>query len=218
MPGINPRATKTPPGENRSGVPSLPWQGNAERLLALAREGTPAVAQLVHDRFADDIHRVVYRVLGPDAEHEDVVQQVFVQVLRDVHRVREGAKLQSWVLAVAVNTARACIRRRKLKFWLEASTDTVESWSGADDPEGRELVRRTYALLRELRTDDRIAFSLRYIEGYQVQEVAQLTRASLATVHRRLARGAGHFRLLAQQDELLRERLQPGEIAPQVTG
>ncbi len=218
MPGIHHRATKSRSGEGAPTVPSLPWQGNADRLLALAREGAPAMAQLVHDRFADDIHRVVYRVLGPDTEHEDVVQQVFVQVLRDVHRVREGAKLHSWVLAVAVNTARACIRRRKLKFWLESSTDTVEAWSSDDDPEGRELVHRTYALLRELRTDDRIAFSLRYIEGYQVREVAQLTGASLATVHRRLARGEADFKQLACQDELLRARLPGGAGEPKVTG
>jgi RNA polymerase sigma-70 factor, ECF subfamily len=194
-------------------VPALPWQGSPERLLELAQSGAPAAVRLVYDRFADDIHRVVYRVLGPDAEHEDVVQQVFLQILRDVSRLRDASKLQGWVKAVAVNTARALIRKRKLRFWLNANADEAEAWSHEDDGDGRELVRRTYAVLRLLRTEDRVAFSLRYIEGYQVQEVASLTGASLATVHRRLARGEAEFRRLAGHDELLRERLASAEAA-----
>jgi RNA polymerase sigma-70 factor (ECF subfamily) len=194
-------------------VPALPWHGSTERLLELAQSGAPAAAQLVHDRFADDIHRVVYRVLGPDAEHEDVVQQVFLQILRDVSRVREADKLQGWVMAVAVNTARALIRKRKLRFWHSTTVDDAETWTQEDDSDGRELVRRTYGILRQLRTEDRVAFSLRYIEGYQVQEVASLTGASLATVHRRLARGELEFRRRAAEDELLRERLARAEAA-----
>lgn len=194
-----------------SDVPALPWQGSTQRLLELARARAPATAQLIHERFADDIHRVVYRVLGPDAEHADVVQQVFLQILRNVSRVREADKLQGWVMAVAVNTARGLIRKRKLRFWTSADPSEAEPWAREDDVDGRELVRRTYAILRELRTEDRVAFSLRYIEGYQVQEVARLTSASLATVHRRLARAESDFRRRARADELLRERLQHTE-------
>ncbi len=216
MPGVKPRVPLVAPlgsTDAPRAVPALPWQGSSERLLELARTGAPAAVQLVYDRFADDIHRVVYRVLGPDAEHEDVVQHVFLEVLRGVSRVREADKLQGWVMAVAVNTARALLRKRKFRFWLNTTVDDPQTWSEEDDSDGRELVRRTYAILRLLRTEDRVAFSLRYIEGYQVQEVAELTGASLATVHRRLARGELEFRRLAGQDELLRERLARAQAA-----
>lgn len=200
-----------PPQTADGGVPSLPWRGSDERLLELARSQAPELGQLLHDRYADDIHRVVYRVLGPDSEHEDVVQQVFVELLRGLGRVREGERLGAWIRSVAVNVARGLIRRRKLRFWLEPNSEAVDTWSEEQDAEGRELVHRTYAILSELRTDDRIAFTLRFIEGYRVHEVAQLTRASLATVHRRLARASKDFRRRAHQDELLCRRLQSNE-------
>ncbi len=214
MPGVPPRVRSSHswPSVGADAVTSLPWQGSADRLVALARARAPELAELVHERFADQIHRVVYRVLGPDSEHEDVVQQAFLEIVRGLHRVRDTERLQAWVRSIAINVARGLIRRRKLRFWLEPRSDALDTWGEPDDTDAKELVHRTYMVLAQLKTDDRIAFSLRYIEGYQVQEVAELTGASLATVHRRLARASREFRQRASRDELLRHRLQQSDI------
>ena len=55
-------------------------------------------------------------------------------------------------------------------------------------PHVRAQLAQIYALLRTLSADDRIAWTLRYIEGHELESVAELTRCSLATVKRRISR------------------------------
>jgi RNA polymerase sigma-70 factor (ECF subfamily) len=59
-------------------------------------------------------------------------------------------------------------------------------------PHTRAQIAQIYALLRTLPTDDRIAWTLRAVEGHDLETVARLTRCSLATVKRRISR-AQHF-------------------------
>jgi RNA polymerase sigma-70 factor (ECF subfamily) len=55
-------------------------------------------------------------------------------------------------------------------------------------PHVRAQLAQIYALLRTLPADDRIAWTLRNIDGHELETVASLTRCSLATVKRRIAR------------------------------
>src|SRR3954468_23682992 len=59
-------------------------------------------------------------------------------------------------------------------------------------PHVRAQIAQIYALLRTLPADDRISWTLRCVEGHDLDSVAKLTRCSLATVKRRISR-AQHF-------------------------
>jgi len=187
-----------PPGA--ANVQVLPWAGDDRELMALLQRGGAAAAAVVYDRFASDVHRVVARCLGPDREREDVVHDAFVQILRGVGRVREPAALRGWVMAVAVNTARSELRRRRLRrlFWSSEQAPDVEGGHG--DPEARDLLRRIYRRLDRLGTSERVAFVLRFVERHELVEVARLMDCSLATAKRRIARASEQFAALAADD------------------
>jgi RNA polymerase sigma-70 factor (ECF subfamily) len=70
-----------------------------------------------------------------------------------------------------------------------------------------QTLQRIYAVLQELGTDERIAFTLRYIEGMELHEIAENTGVSLSTVKRRLSRADNIFLKRASRDSLLSERL-----------
>jgi RNA polymerase sigma-70 factor (ECF subfamily) len=55
-------------------------------------------------------------------------------------------------------------------------------------PHTRAQIAQIYALLRTLPADDRISWTLRCVEGHDLDSVAKLTRCSLATVKRRISR------------------------------
>ena len=70
------------------------------------------------------------------------------------------------------------------------------------------MLARACTVLDRLGADQRLAFTLRFVEGYRLQEVAELCGCSLATTKRRLARASERFVELARRDPLLRERLE----------
>ncbi|MCA9620152.1 MAG: sigma-70 family RNA polymerase sigma factor, partial [Myxococcales bacterium] len=87
-------------------------------LVAAAREGVPEARRALFDRFADDVERLLYRVLGRDPDIADALQDVFLQVFRNLGRLRDPEALPAWLRAITVATAKKRIRARARRRWL----------------------------------------------------------------------------------------------------
>lgn len=171
-------------------VKPLGWHGtDAELLERLHREGRGA-AGLLHDRFAKEVNGMVWRLLGPDQEHDDLVQMVFCRLLQHVRRVREADKLASWVRSVTINAVYSELRKRGVRrlFIANECRKPEEFIDAPTTLESRDLLARVYTELDKMPANERVAFSLRYIEGKQLSEVAELCSCSLATIKRRISR------------------------------
>jgi len=208
----SPSVTLRNPGSAR--VQVLPWAGDDDELLAIVRRGGATAAALVYDRFGDDVNRVVGRLLGPDADHDDIVHDAFVQILRGLPRLREVGALRGFVRAVAINTVRSELRKRRFRRAFWSSDEAPEPSIEGLEPEGAETVRRVYGILDRLAADLRIAFTLRFVERHSLAEVAAMTQCSLATVKRRLARATQRFAELAEGDDELARYLNGGGSWP----
>lgn len=185
----------------------------ATALLALARAGDPRTGEALFDLVGAQVNRLVWRLLGADEDHDDLVHQVFVALLAGVARVREPAALRAWVAAVTVNTVRSEIRQRRAGRLLGARVAATESiYTPAVSHEARELLERTYAVLARLPADERIALALRYIDEQSLGDVAAACDCSLATIKRRLSAAQARFRRLAQRDSVLAEHLREIEV------
>jgi RNA polymerase sigma-70 factor (ECF subfamily) len=151
--------------------------------------------------------------MGHDPELQDLVHEAFASVLTSVHQVRDGQAVKGWISSVAVHTAHHAIRRRRRSRWLlfwQSDEDLPEPSSvPAHGP--REALRRVYAALDELSTEDRIAFTLRFIEEMPLEDVASACSVSLATIKRRLARAEQRFTAIAKRDPVLRGWMEEGD-------
>ena len=190
----------------------MAWSGTDEELLALARRGDrAAAASAVYYRFSEDVNRLVWRVLGADAEHDDVVQQVFVHIISGLPKVRDAERLGAWMTSVCVKTVRTEIRRRRVRrFWSAGPAEIARIAAPVEDHEARELLEKVYTLLDALPADERIAFVLRYIDERPLLELAETCDCSLATIKRRLSKAEKRFARLAGRDAAIAERLARG--------
>jgi RNA polymerase sigma-70 factor (ECF subfamily) len=190
----------------------MTWSGTDAELLALARRGDFAVAaSAAYDRFSEDVNRLVWRVLGADAEHDDVVHQVFVQIISGLSKVRDPEMLRAWMASVCVKTVRTEIRRRRVRrFFHVGDAGITRIAAPVEDHEARELLEKVYVLLDTMPDNERIAFALRYIDERPLVEVAEACSCSLATIKRRLSKAEKRFARLASRDPGLAERLARG--------
>ena len=102
------------------------------------------------------------------------------------------------LIAIVVRLVRSRLRRRRLmaSLGLTHAGDAVDLdavASGGASPEARAQLAQVYALLQTMPTEDRIAWTLRYVERHRLEAVAQLTDCSLATAKRRIARAQRFF-------------------------
>lgn len=198
-------------GAARARVPLHACGDDAALVSALVR-GDPAARAELFDRHASHAQRVLARVLGHDAELADLLHEVFARALAQIDSLEDPAALKWWLTTIAVFTAREHIRRRTRGRWLRFfASDELPDLPVAGADEGvRESLRRTYAVLDRLGVDDRIAFSLRFIEGLDLAEVAAACGVSLNTIKRRLARAEKRFVALARREPALHDWLERG--------
>lgn len=206
------RAERASPIPERR-VVSLPSARSADaELVARLHEGKPAAFAELFDRFAGMVRGALLRTLGSEADLDDLVQDTFIVVVNRCHTLRDPAALRSFVYSVAIRTARNELRRRAFRRWIPlGSVPEPDLAVHDDDGTVGEALRRTYALLDQLRADQRVAFVLRRVEGHELAEAARLSGCSLATFKRRLARAERRFEAMARTDPALRSLLEPEE-------
>jgi RNA polymerase sigma-70 factor (ECF subfamily) len=100
-----------------------------------------------------------------------------------------------------VRTARRQLRRRRLRQFvgLEQGPVTIEIVDTGLSPEKRALLARVYEILDAMPVDQRLAWTLRYVEGEKLEQVAERCGCSLATAKRRIAAAQAH--LQAEMDD-----------------
>jgi RNA polymerase sigma-70 factor (ECF subfamily) len=179
-------------------------------LVAGVVAGRPAALAALFDRYASVARTVVARTLGSWTDVDDVVQEVFLTVAKRCDTLRDVTALRSFVVSVAIRTARNEYRKRTVRRWVGLEAVPASRATRAHDDDVSEQVRRVYDALGEIGVEGRIAFILRRIEGYELAEAATLAGCSLATFKRRLARAEAQFEALCRADPMLCRLLEGG--------
>jgi RNA polymerase sigma-70 factor (ECF subfamily) len=172
-------------------------------ILEGLQRRAPEAALALYDRTSARVNRLLWRMLGADPEHNDLVHEVYLNALASVRSLRDPAALDSWVVGVTVNTVRLELRRRRIRRFFRLEATVPESCSPALDPEQHMLVRRYYSALDCLGADERIAYTLRVVEQAPLGEVAAACRCSLATAKRRVAAAIATLRRAAERDPVI---------------
>jgi RNA polymerase sigma-70 factor (ECF subfamily) len=183
----------------------LPLPESDTALVAALQNGREDAREELVVRYADDVERLLYRVLGPDSEIPDLLQEVFVVGLTSLHRLRDPHALRSWLCSIAVRKARKLIaHRRRWRFIRSVpSSELPEREAPTSSAEVSEALRCTYRILDTLPVEERIAFALRHIDGMELTDVAAVMEVSLATIKRRLGRAQQSFTALARNSDAL---------------
>jgi RNA polymerase sigma-70 factor (ECF subfamily) len=162
-----------------------------ESLLARAASGDRAAFREVYRRHRADVARLVFRMLGPRSDTEDVIQEVFFQVFRSLKDFRGQSKFTTWLHRVTVNVV--LMHRRAAKSRPVFADEPIEDGQlNADavlpdeDFARRERMRAFSRLLDRLAEKKRVVFILHELEGLAPTEIAKIVGAPVLTVRTRL--------------------------------
>ncbi len=174
---------------------ALPQPLPDAELIELVMSGRPEAAGRLYDRFARDIHRMVHRLLAIDTEHDDVVQEIFIKAWQLIAKgkVRNPESLSAWMRSVATHTVYKEIRSRYVRrryFRFQEPPETAAIIASEDE---RELLTIAYRIAAELGPAEQLVFALRHFDQRRLVEVAEMSRCSLATAKRRIARAEQQF-------------------------
>jgi RNA polymerase sigma-70 factor (ECF subfamily) len=163
------------------------------QLVALGCKGETQALEALYRRHAAFAIHLAARIEGSARDVEDIAHDAFVKAFERLNDLTDRGAFRSWLGSIVVHAVRSRMRRARLMSMLGmgkgAEPVDLDAIASSDaSPHTRAQIAQIYALLRTLPTDDRIAWTLRCVEGHDLETVARLTTCSLATVKRRITR------------------------------
>lgn len=158
-------------------------------LVCAASAGDRQAFGVLYERYARFVHGVLLAHADRDDVH-DLVQNVFLRALRQLHTLRDPAAFGGWLATIARNEAR--MHHRRVQHHVELSNQLPVPMSGAPPLETADVLRA----LRALPDRYREPLTLRLVEQIGGAEIARMTGLTHGTVRVYLHHG---IRLLREQ-------------------
>lgn len=167
------------------------------QLVLLGSRGEQKALEILYRRHAAFAIHLAARIEGSSRDVEDVAHDAFLKAFTHLGDLADPRSFRSWLGSIVVHAVRSRMRRTRLMnvlgitnlFGRAAEPVDLDAVASSDaSPLVRAQLAQIYALLRTLPTDDRIAWTLRAIEGHDLETVARLAGCSLATAKRRISR------------------------------
>ena len=195
-------------------------KGEEERqLVRLAQSGEEAAFEELIRRHQQRVFGLVSGILRRREDVEDVVQQVFLKVFVSLKRFDQRAAFSTWLYKISVNECWDYLRKKKVRplvYEADLSEEQVSRLDGvvsaeqppassSDRAEARDLLER---MMEKLPEQDRQLLVLKEVEGFSVQELAEILDLNVNTVKVRL------FRARARLMDVYRRRLHSKPAQP----
>jgi RNA polymerase sigma-70 factor (ECF subfamily) len=190
-----------------SPVPELDWVSLVQSCL---RGDDAAWAELVRNQHRR-VYSLCYRFSGSRQDAEDLTQEVFLKVYRNLHSFNlEKGRFQTWLTTVTRNLLVDHFRRsqmQRITSSIEDAPEHVPEALSSHDPSPhdaavrRELERLVQEALTKLPLEFREAVILRDLEQMDYREIAQILRIPEGTVKSRISRGRAELARLLERNK-----------------
>jgi|SRR6266567_519197 len=169
-------------------------------LVHASKNGDVAAFEQLVKRHDRRLHRIAQHVLHNTEDSEDAVQEAFLKAFQHLADFREDSQFSTWLIRITVN--QSLMKLRKLRsigevsvhedFHVDGNILPMEVADWAPNPEERygtsELRDILIKALEELSPILRTVFVLRDIEGFSIDETAEVLNVSQAAVKARCRR------------------------------
>ncbi len=189
-------------------------------MLTRLRSGDKSACAECVELHSPGLYRVAYRLMGDEAEAEDVVQETFLNAFKSIEAFEWRSGLKTWLFRIATNVALMKLRRKTpLSVSVELPEDDgavavpnqLFDWCCLPEQDFGTSEARTEleAAIRDLPEKLRTVFVLRELEGLSGDETAQALGVSVENVKTRLHRArlwlrerlSGYFTERAQANQ-----------------
>lgn len=163
-------------------------------LMKRCREGDMGAFELIVLRYKDAIFNFVYHLLTDYHRTQDISQETFLRVLKNVDKYKSKNYFKTWLYKIAVNLCKNELRDRGRRRILSLDDMELDSSIGGryippdeayEKEEIRKLVKNVVEALPE---DQRMAIVLREYQDFSYEEIASTLNCSLGAVKSKIHR------------------------------
>lgn len=173
-----------------------------KHLISSCRKQCPKAQKSLYEAFAGKMLVVAMRYTKGRLEAEDVLQESFIKIFKNISTFREECSLEVWIKRIVINTA---LKQNRSKLYLFPALDVQDL--GEDYQESTECLSQLHyedllAMVQKLAPRYRVVFNLYAVEGYQHYEIAEMLGISEGTSKSQYSRAKQILKEMIEQEAL----------------
>lgn len=161
-------------------------------------EGDARMQEALYRQFSPKMYAVCLRYAGQPEDAQDILQEGFIKVFRNLERFRGDGSFEGWMRRIFVNTAiehyRKAVNLYPVTEQQEENT-TDRGWNAFDGLTAKDLTK----LIQGLSPGYRTVFNLYVVEGYTHKEIGDMLGISEGTSKSQLARAKNILQSLVRK-------------------
>ena len=158
-------------------------------LIEAAKAGDLAAFELLMRQYERLVLVTALRLLGSMADAQDVSQEVFLKLYRNLGKVQAASGVSAWLYRVTVNACHDVRRKRRpedpVEYAGQLAAGGADPQQAATEDERRRVLEMSLKMLSER---ERTALVLRDLEGLSTEEVARIMGSCEATVRSQVSK------------------------------
>ena len=179
-------------------------QWTDQELVNGVLRGNPVHQAALYKQYSIPMFRVVMRFARDRAEAEDMLQEGFIRVYRDMTQFRGEGALGGWIRRIMVNTALSHLRRQRDFLRDTADFSPFENRFRTDEDFASQLDAETLLkYLQQLPPGYRAVFNLYAIEGFSHEEIAEQLGISIGTSKSQLFKAREYLKRILDKSFIL---------------
>jgi RNA polymerase sigma-70 factor (ECF subfamily) len=175
---------------------------HTDQLIKRCIKGDRVAQAALYQLHAATLLGVCYRYTKNKEDAEDILQEGFIKVFRNIHQFKREGPFEAWIRRIMVNTAISYLRKHsRYRNELQVEEIILHPIS-SENPEISIDTKDLIECIRTLPISYQTVFNLFAIEGFDHQEIADLLQMNINTVRSQYSRARSFLIAAIQQQEV----------------
>ncbi|MEQ9466513.1 MAG: RNA polymerase sigma factor [Ekhidna sp.] len=135
--------------------------------------------------YQERIYWHVRKMVIDHDDADDLVQEIFVKVWKNLGQFREDSRLYTWIYRIATNECLNFLRKKKKRFFIpihDLEGELTQKLTSQVEPSGDEVQMKLQKALLKLPDKQRMVFNMKYFDDMKFSDIAEITGTSVGAL------------------------------------
>jgi len=135
--------------------------------------------------YQERVYWLIRKMVVDHDDADDLVQEVFVKVWKNLSKFREDSRLFTWIYRIATNECLNFLNKKKRRYFLsmdDANKELNEKIDNSAHISGDEIQKKLQKSILRLPEKQRLVFNMKYYENLKFDEIAEITKTSVGAL------------------------------------
>jgi len=140
---------------------------------------------LLVDKYQEKVYWIIRKMVIDHDDANDVAQEVFVKIWKNLDKFREDSQLFTWVYRIATNECLNFLKKKQRRFFValkDVENELLNKVENSPYQDGNDIEKKLQKALLTLPNKQRLVFNLKYYDDMKYEQMAEVTETSVGSL------------------------------------